>query len=82
MIYVPNYIYVPPLAIEILTGSTQISQQDTPILWKRMKLNLLASNSSLWPEHEHPMPELDTPWLRLAQEAPNKPAWSPDAKSL
>ncbi len=88
MIYVPNYIYVPPLAIEILTGSTQISPQDTLILWKRMKLNrdraavLLASNTSLWPEHEHPMPELNTPWLHLAQEAPNKPAWSPDTKSL
>ena len=88
MIHVPNYIYVPPLAIEVLTGARQVSPSDNLILWQRMKHSrdrasiIIAATINLWHEHEHPMPELNTPWMQLASSAPPKHSWTPDTKNL
>jgi hypothetical protein len=88
MIYVPNYIYVPPLAVEILTGARHITPADEFLLWTRMKqnrdraANIISRLAFLWPPDEQPVPSLNTVWLKLAHLTPNTEAWRQDHKHL
>ncbi len=74
-IYIPNCIYIPPMAAEIITGLRNIESKDINILWRRMHQArgraavLLNMVDNIWEESGRtaPLPELTTLWRKILQ---------------
>ena len=53
-IFIPNYVYVPPLAAEIVTRVRELSSKDCQLLWRRMHharsraTTLMNMSNNLW----------------------------------
>ena len=75
-VFIPNYVYVPPMAAQILTGVRNIQTKDLHLLWRRMFLAktqaaTLTNMSDPWSDSDvpDPLPELVTPWRTEIQNA-------------
>ena len=76
-IFVPNYVYVPPLAAELVTGVRDLSAKDRQLLWRRMHharnraATLMAMSNDLWGDNDKvdPLPKLSTYWRTEIQNA-------------
>ncbi len=76
-IYIPNYVYDPPMAAEIITGLRNIESKDINILWRRMHQArgraaiLLNMVDNIWEEsgRTDPLAELTTLWRIILQDS-------------
>ena len=76
-IFIPNYVYVPPLAVEIITGVRTILTKDLHLLWRRMHqargraATLMNMSTDIWDDsnQENPLPHLQTLWRSEIQKS-------------
>ena len=79
-IYIPNYVYVPPMAAEIITGIRSIESKDINILWRRMHQArgkaavLLNMVENIWEESgkADPLPDLTSIWRQVLKQSKTK----------
>jgi len=73
-IYIPNYPYVPPMAIEILTGERTLTKVEYPLMHRRLLLNRKMAaikceelDNNVWTTKPNPAPDIDTLWGYVTQ---------------
>jgi len=75
-VYIPNYSYVPPMAIEILTGDRSLTKSEYPLLHRRLlrgrkdaAMDCEDLDTHLWAEVNNPAPDLQTIWGYVTQNS-------------
>jgi hypothetical protein len=79
-IYIPNYVYVPLMAAEIITGLRSIESKNINILWRRMHQArgraaiLLNMVNNIWEESRKadPLPDLTSIWRKVLKQSKPK----------
>ena len=71
-IFIPNYVYVPPMAAQILTGLREVKSKEIHLLWRRLHqmrsraATVMNLSSDVWKDRDttDPLPQLDSPWRK------------------